>query len=229
MRNILIADDNDEIRDIVRILLESEGYNVIESVNGEDAVNKVDGNIDLIILDIMMPVKSGFKACVEIREKTTAPILFLTAKSQDSDKCMAFSAGCDDYLSKPFSYTELISRVKALLRRYYVYKGKEKTDECDSININGLKVSEISNEVSLYENEIILTEIEYNILLLLSKNRKKIFSAQNIYESVWKEPYFYSCNNTVMVHIRNLRSKIEDNPDNLKYIKTVWGKGYRIE
>ncbi|MBU3104242.1 response regulator transcription factor [Clostridium gasigenes] len=229
MRNILIADDNDEIRDIVRILLESEGYNVIESVDGEDAVNKVDGNIDLIILDIMMPVKSGFKACVEIREKTTAPILFLTAKSQDSDKCMAFSAGCDDYLSKPFSYTELISRVKALLRRYYVYKGKEKTDECDSININGLKVSEISNEVSLYGNEIILTEIEYNILLLLSKNRKKIFSTQNIYESVWKEPYFYSCNNTVMVHIRNLRSKIEDNPDNLKYIKTVWGKGYRIE
>ncbi|MBB6623354.1 response regulator transcription factor [Clostridium gasigenes] len=229
MRNILIADDNDEIRDIVRILLESEGYNVIESVDGEDAVNKVDGNIDLIILDIMMPVKSGFKACVEIREKTTAPILFLTAKSQDSDKCMAFSAGCDDYLSKPFSYTELISRVKALLRRYYVYKGKEKTDECDSININGLKVSEISNEVSLYGNEIILTEIEYNILVLLSKNRKKIFSTQNIYESVWKEPYFYSCNNTVMVHIRNLRSKIEDNPDNLKYIKTVWGKGYRIE
>ncbi|NKF06605.1 response regulator transcription factor [Clostridium gasigenes] len=229
MRNILIADDNDEIRDIVCILLESEGYNVIESVDGEDAVNKVDGNIDLIILDIMMPVKSGFKACVEIREKTTAPILFLTAKSQDSDKCMAFSAGCDDYLSKPFSYTELISRVKALLRRYYVYKGKEKTDECDSININGLKVSEISNEVSLYGNEIILTEIEYNILLLLSKNRKKIFSAQNIYESVWEEPYFYSCNNTVMVHIRNLRSKIEDNPDNLKYIKTVWGKGYRIE
>ncbi|MBU3133682.1 response regulator transcription factor [Clostridium gasigenes] len=229
MRNILIADDNDEIRDIVRILLESEGYNVIESVDGEDAVNKVDGNIDLIILDIMMPVKSGFKACVEIREKTTAPILFLTAKSQDSDKCMAFSAGCDDYLSKPFSYTELISRVKALLRRYYVYKGKEKTDECDSININGLKVSEISNEVSLYGNEIILTEIEYNILILLSKNRKKIFSTQNIYESVWKEPYFYSCNNTVMVHIRNLRSKIEDNPDNLKYIKTVWGKGYRIE
>lgn len=229
MRNILIADDNDEIRDIVCILLESEGYNVIESVDGEDAVNKVDGNIDLIILDIMMPVKSGFKACVEIREKTTAPILFLTAKSQDSDKCMAFSAGCDDYLSKPFSYTELISRVKALLRRYYVYKGKEKTDECDSININGLKVSEISNEVSLYGNEIILTEIEYNILLLLSKNRKKIFSTQNIYESVWKEPYFYSCNNTVMVHIRNLRSKIEDNPDNLKYIKTVWGKGYRIE
>lgn len=229
MRNILIADDNDEIRDIVRILLESEGYNVIESIDGEDAVNKVDENIDLIILDIMMPIKSGFKACVEIREKTTAPILFLTAKSQDSDKFMAFSSGCDDYLSKPFSYTELISRVKALLRRYYVYKGKEKTDEGGSININGLKISEISNEVSLYGNEIILTEIEYNILLLLCKNRKKIFSAQNIYESVWKEPYFYSCNNTVMVHIRNLRSKIEDDPENLKYIKTVWGKGYRIE
>lgn len=125
MRNILIADDNDEIREIVRILLESEGFNVSEAINGEDAVNKVNDNTDLIILDIMMPIKSGFKACIEIREKTSAPILFLTAKSQDSDKFMAFSAGSDDFLSKPFSYTELISRVKALLRRYYIYKGKE--------------------------------------------------------------------------------------------------------
>lgn len=122
MRNILIADDNDEIREVVRVLLESEGYDVIEAVDGQDAVSKVDERTDLIILDIMMPIKSGFKACVEIREKTSAPILFLTAKTQDSDKCMAFSAGSDDYLSKPFSYTELVSRVKALLRRYYVHK-----------------------------------------------------------------------------------------------------------
>jgi len=229
MRNILIADDNNEIREIVKVLLESEGFNVLEAVDGEDAISKVDESIDLIILDVVMPKKTGFKACAEIREKTSAPILFLTAKSQDSDKYMAFSVGSDDYLSKPFSYTELVSRVKALLRRYYVYKGKEAIDSANSISINGLKINTISNEVSIDEKEIILTEIEYNILLLMSKNRKKIFSAQNLYESIWNEPYFYSCNNTVMVHIRNLRSKLESDPQNPKYIKTVWGKGYRIE
>lgn len=229
MKNILIADDNDEIREIVRILLESEGFTVFEAINGDDAVNKVNETTDLIILDIMMPIKSGFKACVEIREKSSAPILFLTAKSQDSDKCMAFSAGSDDFLSKPFSYTELISRVKALLRRYYIYKGKDSTETSDFIDINGLKINKTYNEVSVYNKEVILTEIEYRILLLMASNKGKIFSAQNLYESVWNEPYFYSNNNTVMVHIRNLRTKLESNPQNPKYIKTVWGKGYRIE
>jgi two-component system OmpR family response regulator len=229
MKNILIADDNEEIREIVRVLLESEGYNVIEAVDGEDAVIKVDESIDLIILDIMMPRKSGFKACVEIREKTSAPILFLTAKTQDSDKCMGFSVGSDDYLSKPFSYTELVSRVKALLRRYYVYKGKDRIESTDLININGLTINTTSKEVSIDEEEVTLTDIEYNILLLMAQHRKKVFSAQNLYESVWKEPYFYSCNNTIMVHIRNLRRKLEKDPENPKYIKTVWGKGYRIE
>lgn len=229
MKNILIADDNEDIREIVRVLLESEGYNVIEAVDGEDAINKVDDEIDLIILDVVMPKKTGFKACIEIREKTSAPILFLTAKSQDSDKYMAFSAGSDDYLSKPFSYTELVSRVKALLRRYYVYKGKEIKDTDNSISINSLIVNTSSNEASVNGKELILTEIEYNILLLMAQNRKKIFSAQNLYESIWREPYFYSCNNTVMVHIRNLRSKLEEDPQNPEYIKTVWGKGYRIE
>lgn len=194
MKNILIADDNEDIREIVRVLLESEGYNVVEAVDGEDAINKVDDEIDLIILDVVMPKKTGFKACIEIREKTSAPILFLTAKSQDSDKYMAFSAGSDDYLSKPFSYTELVSRVKALLRRYYVYKGKEIKDSDNSISINGLIINTSSNEVSVDGKELILTEIEYNILLLMAQNRKKIFSAQNLYESIWREPYFYSCN-----------------------------------
>ena len=229
MKNILIADDNEDIREIVRVLLESEGYNVVEAVDGEDAINKVDDEIDLIILDVVMPKKTGFKACIEIREKTSAPILFLTAKSQDSDKYMAFSAGSDDYLSKPFSYTELVSRVKALLRRYYVYKGKEIKDSDNSISINTLIINTSSNEASVDGKELILTEIEYNILLLMAQNRKKIFSAQNLYESIWREPYFYSCNNTVMVHIRNLRSKLEEDPQNPEYIKTVWGKGYRIE
>lgn len=142
---------------------------------------------------------------------------------------MGFSSGCDDYLSKPFSYTELVSRVKALLRRYYVYKGKDRIDSTELININGLAINTISNEVSIDQEEVTLTEIEYKLLLLMAQNRKKVFSAQNLYESVWEEPYFYSCNNTIMVHIRNLRRKLEKNPQNPKYIKTVWGKGYRVE
>ncbi|QQZ59343.1 response regulator transcription factor [Paenibacillus sonchi] len=227
--NILIADDNDEIREIVRVLLKSEGFHIIEAVDGDDAVHKADETIDLFILDIMMPGKSGFKACVEIREKSSAPILFLTAKTQDSDKYMAFSAGSDDYLSKPFSYTELVSRVKALLRRYYVYKGKDSVPSPDKIHIHDLSINTASNEVTMAQQEITLTETEYQILLLLAQNRMKIFSAQNLYESVWNEPYFYSCNNTVMVHIRNLRSKLEADPQNPEYIKTVWGKGYRID
>ncbi|AZK45649.1 response regulator transcription factor [Paenibacillus lentus] len=229
-KNILVADDNEEIREIVRVLLESEQYNVTEAIDGDDAVDKVDETIDLIILDIMMPRKSGFKACVEIREKTIAPILFLTAKTQDSDKYLAFSAGSDDYLSKPFSYTELVSRVKALLRRYYVYKGKDTTAESpEIIKINELTINKKVNEVWMGDKELTLTEIEYKILSLMSSNRNKIFSAQNLYESVWGEPYFYSCNNTVMVHIRNLRLKLEKDPQNPKFIKTIWGKGYRIE
>lgn len=166
---------------------------------------------------------------MEIREKTSAPILFLTAKTHDSDKHMAFSSGSDDYLSKPFPCTELVSRVKALLRRYYVYKGKERVATPDTIRINELAINTTVNEVSIGEKEITLTEIEYRILLLMAQHRKKLFSAQNLYESVWEEPYFYTCNNTVMVHIRNLRGKLEKDPQNPKYIKTVWGKGYRIE
>lgn len=232
-KTILIADDNDEIREIVRVLLESEHYHVLEAADGEEAVRQVAEHlerIDLVILDIMMPVKSGFKACMEIRQSTSAPILFLTAKTQDSDKYMAFSAGSDDYMSKPFSYTELVYRVKALLRRYYVYRGKEKTEEPDTrIQIGDMILDTVSRDVQIGGREIILTEIEYKILLLMAQNPRKIFSAQNLYESVWEEPYFYSCNNTVMVHIRNLRKKTEANPQEPKLIKTVWGKGYRID
>lgn len=232
-KTILIADDNDEIREIVRVLLESEHYHVLEAADGEEAVRQVAEHlerIDLVILDIMMPVKSGFKACMEIRQSTSAPILFLTAKTQDSDKYMAFSAGSDDYMSKPFSYTELVYRVKALLRRYYVYRGKEKAEEPDTrIQIGDMILDTVSRDVQIGGREIILTEIEYKILLLMAQNPRKIFSAQNLYESVWEEPYFYSCNNTVMVHIRNLRKKTEANPQEPKLIKTVWGKGYRID
>ncbi|MCP1135960.1 response regulator transcription factor [Paenibacillus polysaccharolyticus] len=228
-KQILIADDNSEIREIVKILLESESYEVIEAVDGQDAVDKVTEETDLIILDMMMPNKSGLKACLEIREKTSAPILFLTAKTQDSDKQLAFSSGSDDFLSKPFSYTELVARVKALLRRYYVYRGKEKIEEAENIAVKDLTIHKDAKSVYIGEKEISLTEIEYQILLLLASKRRKIFSAENIYESVWQQPYFYTCNNTVMVHIRNLRNKLEDDPQHPKYVQTVWGKGYKIE
>ena len=228
-KQILIADDNSEIREIVRILLESENYEVFEAVDGQDAIDKVTEETDLIILDMMMPNKSGLKACLEIREKTSAPILFLTAKTQDSDKQLAFSSGSDDFLSKPFSYTELVARVKALLRRYYVYRGKEKMEESKHIVVNDLTIHPDSQSVQIGNKEISLTDIEYQILKLLASKRRKVFSAENIYESVWQQPYFYTCNNTVMVHIRNLRNKLKDDPQQPKYVKTVWGKGYKIE
>lgn len=227
-KKILVADDNEEIREFVRVLLESEGYEIIEAENGDEAVSKTDDSVDLIILDVMMPIKTGFKACMEIRNKTKAPILFLTAKTQDSDKALGFSLGGDDYLSKPFSYTELISRVKALLRRYYVYQGKE-TEENSFIKIGNLKICTIANQVFLDDKEISLTDIEYRLLLLMSKNRGKIFSAQNLYESVWNEPYLYTSSNTVMAHVKNIRKKLGDDPQNPKLISTVWGRGYRIE
>ena len=228
-RLIMIADDDPDIREVVRILLESEGFRIVEAVDGDDAVSKIDPAIDLYILDVMMPGKSGYQVCRAIRAASTAPILFLTAKSQDGDKSMGFSSGGDDYLPKPFSYTELTARVKALLRRYYVYRGKESEESKEKIVIRDLVIDRQTCEVRLAGAEVQLTDIEYRMLLLMAENRRKVFSAQNLYESIWNEPYFYSCNNTIMVHIRNLRRKIGPDPDNPQYIKTVWGKGYRID
>lgn len=228
-RLIMIADDDPDIREVVRILLESEGFRIVEAVDGDDAVSKIDPAIDLYILDVMMPGKSGYQVCRAIRAASTAPILFLSAKSQDGDKSMGFSSGGDDYLPKPFSYTELTARVKALLRRYYVYRGKESEESKEKIVIRDLVIDRQTCEVRLAGAEVQLTDIEYRMLLLMAENRRKVFSAQNLYESIWNEPYFYSCNNTIMVHIRNLRRKIEPDPDNPQYIKTVWGKGYRID
>ncbi|HWP79492.1 MAG TPA: response regulator transcription factor [Candidatus Acidoferrum sp.] len=226
---ILVADDNEEIREFIRVLLEGEGYEIVEARDGEEACQKTDDSVDLIILDVMMPVKNGYKACMEIREKTTAPILFLTAKTQDSDKALGFSLGGDDYLSKPFSYAELVSRIKALLRRYYVYQGKEPRDEGGTLKIGDMRICIKANQVFSGDAEVHLTDIEYRLLLLMAQNRGKIFSAQNLYESVWNEPYLYTSSNTVMAHIKNIRKKLGDDTQNPKIIKTVWGRGYRIE
>lgn len=230
--SVLIIEDDADIREGVRILLESEGYHIVEAENGSQGLELLDGTIDLVILDIMMPGISGLRTCEEIRKQSNVPVLFLTAKAQESDKLIGLMAGGDDYLTKPFSYAELLGRVKALLRRYNVYMGKNTTENRNEepyIKLGGIRIHEKYNEIYVNGVEKELSDIEYHILLLMMKHPRKIFSAQNLYESVWEEPYFYSCNGTVMVHIRKLRVKIEEDSKNPKYIKTVWGKGYKFD
>ncbi|MDF9824823.1 two-component system OmpR family response regulator [Breznakia sp. PF5-3] len=227
---ILIADDNSEIREVISVLLSSEGYEVIEAKNGEEAIEKANEDIDLFILDIMMPKVNGYQACIGIRKKSHAPVLFLSAKGAESDKTLGFSSGADDYLTKPFSYNELTARVKAMLRRYHIYKGKEALQEEKSIlKFTSLTIDEINEKVFIDNTEIELTDIEYQILHLLATHRQQIFSLEKLYETIWNEDYYYTANNTVMVHMRNLRKKIEKDPQNPKIIKTIWGKGYRFE
>lgn len=229
---ILIIEDEEDIREGVRILLESEQYRVVEAENGKKGLALLDETVVLVILDIMMPGMSGLRTCEEIRKASNVPVLFLTAKSQESDKLIGLMAGGDDYLSKPFSYAELLGRVKALIRCYTVYNGKA-ADPDDGqkeyIEKSGIKINMKYNEVIVDGKVKELSNYEYRILLLMMQHSGKTFSAQNLYESIWEEPYFYSCNGTVMVHIRNLRTKIEKDPKNPRYIKTLWGKGYRFE
>ena len=252
---VLIVDDNPEIREIIHILLGGEGYELEEAKNGDEALAKTEEDtFDLIILDIMMPGMDGYHTCMEIRKKSNAPILFLSAKTQEGDKMLGFSSGGDDYLAKPFSYNELVSRAKALIRRYQVYKGKQENvtgagaqegifQERQQISAVGqqafsgrnilrlhdLEINETSETVTRDGCPVDLTDTEYEVLHLLVKNRRQIFSAERLYEAVWQEPYYYGANNTVMVHIRNLRRKIEKDPKNPKLIKTVWGRGYRCD
>lgn len=231
MEKILIIEDDADIREGVRILLEGEGYSVSEAENGRKGLELLKEEPDLVILDVMMPGMSGLKTCEEIRKISYVPVLFLTAKSQESDKLIGLMAGGDDYLAKPFSYSELLGRVKALIRRWKIYRGKEEPEQEQAqryIELAGIRLNEEFNEVSVKGTNVEFSDIEYNILRLLMKYPGKIFSAQNLYESVWNEPYFYNCNSTVMVHIRRLRVKIEEDPKNPKLILTVWGKGYRF-
>ena len=228
-KKILFADDDHEIREALRLLLTSEGYDIVEASCGKEALEFMDHTIDLVILDVMMPEMNGFTVCSEIRKRYTVPILFLTAKSQDSDKTLGFSAGGDDYLVKPFSYNELMSRVKAILRRYYVYGAKSAEPVTKIYCCGNIEIDTSRCLVKVDGEEVVLTDIEYRILLLLASNQKRTFSTQNIYEQIWNEPYTYSSNNNVMVHIRNIRRKLGDDPQNSHTIRTVWGKGYRIE
>ena len=228
---ILLVEDDGDIREGVRVLLESEGYEVYEAESGNRALELVNKDMDLIILDIMMPGISGIRTCEESRKIYNIPILFLTAKARESDKLLGLMAGGDDYLPKPFSYGELLGRVKALLRRYQVYQGKgagKSGEDSSWLQWKEIRLDLGFNQVWVEDREVDLSELEYQILRLLTEHPNKIFSAQNIYESVWKEPYFYGSNNTVMVHIRKLRVKVEKDPQEQKRICTVWGKGYRI-
>ena len=238
---VLIVDDNPEIREIIHILLGGEGYDIEEAKNGNEAILKTKENtFDLIILDIMMPGMDGYHTCMEIRKESNAPILFLSAKTREGDKMLGFSSGGDDYLAKPFSYNELVSRAKALIRRYQVYKGKQERRQIpadgqeassgkNTLRLHNLEIDEMSETVTRNGNQVDLTDTEYEVLHLLVKNRRQIFSAERLYEAVWQEPYYYGENNTVMVHIRNLRRKIEKDPKNPELIKTVWGRGYRCD
>lgn len=229
--NILIVDDNPEIREIIEILLTGEGFTTFKAEDGMTALKLInEQDFDLIILDIMMPGINGYQTCLEIRKTSNAPILFLSARTKDSDKTLGFSSGGDDYLAKPFSYNELISRVKALIRRYHVYKGKtEETPALQTIQYHELTIDEHRGQVSKDGIYIDLTDTEYRMLTLLIRNRGQIFSAARLYEAIWDEAYYYGANNTVMVHMRNLRQKIEEDPNNPALIKTIWGKGYRCD
>lgn len=229
---ILVVEDEADIREGIRILLSGEGYTVLEASTGEEALRQISDAVDLVILDIMLPGISGIKVCEELRKSSNVPILFLTAKSQESDKTIGLLAGGDDYLSKPFSYAELIARVKAQLRRYCVYRGKKQSLQLDNdliLTSGRIRIALDRNEVWKDGKALDLTEIEYKMLLLLIQHPQRIFSTHTIYESVWEEPYSYSANSTIMVHIRKLRTKIEDDSQNPVYIKNVWGKGYRYE
>ena len=229
-KEILIIEDDSAIRETVRMLLEGEGFLVTEAADGFEGIKKVTPQTSLIILDVMMPGKSGYETCEEIRRFSYVPILFLTAKSRDNDKILGLNAGGDDYLVKPFSFSELTARVNALLRRCGTYNvSLAPTDkEEDWISFGELKVNRSYNEVFVGEAEVKLTETEYEILLLLMKYPNKVFSVQNIYESIWNEDFSSSYSNSVMVHVRNLRTKIEPNPQAPRYVLTVWGKGYRF-
>jgi len=227
---ILVADDEREIRNVLRLLFENQGYTVIEASDGAEAVRKMREmtDVDLCVMDIMMPTVSGVEATEEIRKFSNVPVLFLTAKSLDSDKLEAYGAGGDDYIIKPFSPRELLMKVTALVRRYNQYMGKE--IETDAIALPcGVIIHPTKREVIKNGDIVDIRDKEYEVLLFLAKNKGKTVSAADIYESVWNEMPLPSSNNTVTVHVLNLRRKLEENAAGPKLIRTVWGRGYQID
>lgn len=228
MANILVCDDDKEIVDAIEIYLSQDGHKIFKAYNGEQAIEKLNqGDIQLLIMDIMMPRLDGIRAILKIREYSSIPIIILSAKSEDSDKILGLNIGADDYITKPFNPLELVARVKSNLRRY---------TSLGSINGNGkyiyqvgdLIVNDETKNVSVDGESVKLTPIEYSILLLLIKNQGRVFSINQIYENIWNEEAI-GADNTVAVHIRHIREKIEINPKEPRYIKVVWGVGYKID
>ncbi|MGB4438919.1 MAG: response regulator transcription factor [Sedimentibacter sp.] len=225
---ILIVDDEKDIRDLIDIFLKNEGYNVVKASNGIEALDIVKKyGVDLIILDIMMPQMNGIDACIKIREISNIPIIMLSARNEDMDKIYGLTTGADDYLEKPFNPLELLARVKSQLRRYYkLNKYEDKKDNL--IEIDNLTIDADTHEVRIEDKIINLTAREFDILLFLARNRGMVFSTEKLYEKIWNDEFFDS-DNTVMVHIRNIREKIEEIPKKPRFIKTIWGVGYKIE
>ncbi|WP_339244948.1 MULTISPECIES: response regulator transcription factor [unclassified Paenibacillus] len=226
MNTILVADDDSEIRDVIHVYLRNEGYQVLEAADGQEALSTIQTtSIQLVILDVMMPQMDGITACLKIREISNIPIIMLSAKQEDIDKITGLTTGADDYMIKPFNPLELLARVKAQLRRQSLI-GKEEFNSL--LIIKNLIIDKNKHFVKLNGIEVSLTPLEFAILTLLASRPGQVYSSEQIYESVWKEPYGYS-DNTVMVHIRNLREKLEENPREPLYIKTVWGVGYKVD
>lgn len=225
--NILVLDDEKEIADLVELYLENENYTVYKYYNSEEAINCINKvNLDLAILDVMIKGKDGFEICKYIREKDLKfPVIMLTAKIEDKDKITGLTLGADDYITKPFNPLELVARVKSALRRYTKYN--EKNEE-DIIYIDGLEISKEKHTCMLYDKKVELTPLEFDILLYLANKKGEVVSSEELFEKVWKEKYLDN-NNTVMVHIRRIREKLKEDTKKPKYIKTVWGVGYKIE
>ena len=225
--NVLVVDDEKEIRDAIDIYLRGEGINVIKAKDGLEALEVLDKeDVHLVVLDLMMPRLDGMQTCMKIRETRNMPIIMLSAKSEESDKILGLNIGADDYVTKPFNNLELVARVKSQLRRYEKPLSIENSQ--DTIIIKDLLIDNINKKVVLRGNEVKLTATEYKILILLASHPGRIFSIKEIYEKVWEEA-FYKSENTVTVHIRRMREKIEINSKDPEYIKVVWGIGYKVD
>ncbi|HIU51919.1 MAG TPA: response regulator transcription factor [Candidatus Merdicola faecigallinarum] len=228
MYNILVVDDDKEIVNAIEIYLSKEGYNILKAYNGEEAIHVIQNNeIHLVILDIMMPKMNGIELAKKIRENLSIPILMLSAKSEDYDKINGLNVGADDYVTKPFNPMELIARVNSQIRRY-TKLGSAIQSEGNTYQTGELLIDDNTKQVMVDGKEIKLTPTEYNILKFLLKNKGKVYSIEQIYENVWEEES-YGAENIIAVHIRHIREKIEINPKEPKYLKVIWGVGYKIE
>ena len=229
MQTILVCDDDEQIVEAIDIYLTGEGYKVIKTYDGYEALEYLESNdADLLILDVMMPGLDGIRTTMKIRETSSIPIIILSAKSEDTDKILGLNIGADDYLTKPFNPLELVARVKSQLRRYTQLGNMSQQADGQVYKCGGLQINDDNKEVMVDGETIKLTPIEYNILLLLVKNAGKVFSIDEIYEQIWNEEAI-GADNTVAVHIRHIREKIEINPKEPRYLKVVWGIGYKIE